>query len=224
MSEQSALKPVQPRAEQDQIIANAITAARQAIETVRADAEIGGILAQRGYNEAKLTEGLQLQEAAQAAFIVRQTAMAAQKQATAALTGADTTARQTYADFRETARAIFASSADRTALGLAGSVPKDTQKFVTLARASYTNARNEPYRSALATYGYLSETIAQALATLDALTITDETQNTAIGAAVQATAARDAAYKTLDAWMKQFKRIVKVALRTKPALAKKLLL
>jgi hypothetical protein len=222
MSEQT--KPIQPRAEQDQAIANAITAARQLVGTARTDAEIAGILSQRGYDEAALAQGLQLQEAAQAAFTARQTAMAAQKQATAALTGANTTARQTYADFRETARAVFTPSADRTALGLTGAVPKDTQKFVTLARASYTAARTEPYRSTLATYGYSSETIAQAITTLDALIVADETQNAAIGAAKKATADRDAAYKALDAWTRQFKRIAKVALRTQPALARKLLL
>ncbi len=217
-------KPVIIRAEQDQAIANAITAARQLIETARADAEIAAILAQRGYNEARLTEALQLQQAAQVAFTVRQKAIAAQKQATAALTGAAATARQTYADFRETSRAIFTPAADRIALGLKGAVPDDNQKFVTLAHTSYINGREEPYRSALATYGYSSETIAQAITTLDALIVADETQNAAIGAAKQATTDRDAAYKALDAWLKQFKRIAKVALRGKPGLVKKLAL
>jgi hypothetical protein len=223
MSEQP-IKPVIVRAEQDQAIADSITAARQLIETARTDPEIAPLLAARGYDAAKLADGLKLQETAQAAFTARQQAIAAQKQATAALTGASLTARQTYTDFRETARALFTAVADRVALGLKGNAPDDTQKFITLAQASYTTARTEPYRSALAAYGYTTETIAQALATLDALIIADETQNIAIGAAHQATLDRNTAHKTLLAWLAQFKRIAKVTLRTKPALAKKLLL
>ncbi len=224
MSDQAITKPAAPRGAQDQNIANAITAARQLIEVARNDAEIAAILAGRGYDAARLAEGLQLQEAAQAAFTARQSAMAAQKQTTAALAGADTTARQTYSDFRETARAILTSAADRAALGLKGEAPRDAQKFVTQARAAYTAAREEPYRSALASFGYSSEAIAQAINTLDAFIIADEAQNAAIGAAKQATLDRNAAYKALDAWTRQFKRIAKVALRVRPALAKKLLL
>ncbi len=112
--------------------------------------------------------------------------------------------------------------ADHTALGLAGAVTRDAQKFLTLARASYTTAQATAYQPALATYGYPATALAAALATLDALSTADQAQNVAIGAAKQATADRDQAVKTLEAWVKQFKRIATVALRAQPALAKKL--
>jgi hypothetical protein len=163
-----------------------------------------------------------LQQAAQAAFTVRQTALAAQKQAVAAADGAEATARHTFDDFRETARAVFTSAADRTALGVTGSVPKDQQKFITTARASYAAAQAEPYQAAFATYGFPAATIAVALATLDSFTTAIEAQKSAVGAATQATAAREAAVKELYAWVKQFSKIAAVALRAQPALTKKL--
>ena len=215
-------KAVRSYAAQDQKQANAIAAARQLIETACDDAEIARILAARGYDAAGLAAGLSLQASAQAAFTARQTAMAGQQQATAALAGAEAAARQTYADFRATARAIFAAPADRTALGLTGNAPKDTQKFLTLARVSYTTAQAEAYQPALATYGYPATALTAALATLDAFSTAGGVQNAAIGAARQATTDRDRAVKTLADWVSQFKRIAKVALRTQPALAKKL--
>jgi hypothetical protein len=210
------------RAEQDQEVANAITDARQMIETARGDAEIAALLAARGYNAARLAEGQALQEAAQAAFTARQTALAAQKQASAASEGADATARATYVDFREVARAVFTSAADRTALSLNGAIPKDAQKFVTTVRVSYAAALAEPYRAALATYGYPAATIAAAGTTLDALTAALGAQQAAAARAVQATSDREAATKALAAWVRQFGKIAGVALKSKPALARKL--
>jgi len=213
---------VRAYAAQDQKQANALAAARLLIETARDDAEIARILAARGYDAAGLAAGLSLQASAQAAFTARQTAMAGQQQASAALAGAAAAARQTYADFRATARAIFAAPADRTALGLTGNAPKDTQKFLTLARVSYTTAQAAAYQPTLTTYGYPATALTAAQATLDALSTANGVQNAAIGAARQATADRDRAVKALTDWVSQFKRIAKVALRDQPGLVKKL--
>lgn len=224
MSDQPAPapKPAPRRAEQDQATANLITATRQMIESARDDAAIAATLAGRGYDADKFSEGLALQQAAQDAFTIRQTAMAAQKQAAATLDGAEATAREMYLDFRETVRAVMTASADRTALGLTGKIPEDLQKFITTARASYTAAQSGPYAATLATYGFPAAAIAAAVAALDALSTADQAQTAAIAAAVQATANRDAAVKAVDQWSRQFKRIAAVALRAQPAQAKKL--
>jgi hypothetical protein len=209
-------------ADQDQDIANFISAAVVKIETVRLDPEIGPQLATRGYNDTGLGEGITLQQAAQAAYTARQTAMSAKTQAVSALNQAAAAARATYADFRETARGIFPAASDRIALGLNGSVLKDQQKFITQARASYQAAQNEPYAARLAIYGFPREALVAALATLDALSTADALQNTVLGEASKATADRDAAYAALDAWVRQFNHIAKVALRNRPDLLKKL--
>ena len=60
------------------------------------------------------------------------------------------------------------------------------------------------------------------MAALDALATTGADHDAAKGGAVQATSDRDEASDALGAWMKQFRAIAKVALRSQPALAKKL--
>jgi len=109
-----------------------------------------------------------------------------------------------------------------TALGLLGKVPNDTQKSITQSRASYGTAQTEPYQATLATYGFPAATLAAALATLDAFSEADKAHQSAVSAATQATANRDAAVKGLYAWVKQFGKIAGVALKSQPALAKKL--
>jgi hypothetical protein len=192
------------------------------IQIARDDAEIAPLLSPRGYTAQKLAEGLRLQEAAQAAFAARQNALAAQKQTAAAGDAAEDAARAAFTDFRGVARALFSSPAERTALGLTGLVSHDAQKFITTARASYTTAQAEPYKSALASYGYPAAAIKVAAGTLDAMTTAYEAQQSAAGAALQATTDRDAAAKALDTWVRQFSQIAAVALKSKPALARKL--
>jgi vacuolar-type H+-ATPase subunit H len=208
--------------DQDKQIADAITRAAKLIGIVRTDAEMAAILSTRGYDTAKLNEGSSLQGSAQAAYGNRQRVLGAQKEATRALADAEKTARREYADFRQTARAIFGEEADRTALGLNGRVPGDLQKFITVARASYGAAAGTTYAGALATYGYPAPTLQAASDTLDYLAQTDEAQAKAIGTATGGTGDRDAAFEALQAWVRQFRTIAKVAFRSKPELGKKL--
>jgi hypothetical protein len=210
-------KPASRHADQDQDVANLITEIKQMIGAAQGDAALGALLAARGYNAAKLDEGQRLQAAAQDAFNARQTAMAAQKQAASAQADAESAARQSYTDFRKIARTIFTAPADQSALGLTGEIPRDAQKFITTARASYTAAQSAPY-AALAGYGFPAE----ALAALDAFSNAAQAQNAAAAQAVKATADRDAAVDALKQWNKQFKSVAAVALRGQPAQAKKL--
>jgi hypothetical protein len=210
------------RAEQDQKIANDITEIGERIGSATRDPEVAALLAERGYDPDAFAAGQALQETAQAAFTARQTALGAQHQASAALDGARMTALQTYNDFRETARAVFTSTADRSTLSLNGRVPKDAQAFITLARASYTGAQSVPYQATLAKYGYPAAALATALATLNAYSAAHQASTSAAADATQAIVLRDAAYKNLVQWDKQFRAIAKVAARTRSDLARKL--
>ena len=215
-------KPRAPRSDQDQVIANDITDAQQVIETAKTDAELKPLLEDKGYDAAEMDKGAVLQSAAQAAYNGRQKASGKQKEATALAIAVEKSARVTYSDFRETARALYAEEADVAKLGLKGKVPADLQKFITAARASYSGAKDEPYASRLAKRGFKPADNANAEAQLKALATADAEQETAIADAQQATKERDAAYEALMAWMNEFKRIARVALRDKPTLARKL--
>lgn len=216
-------KPVKRKADQDQKIANQITADGQYLETVKTDPEISTLLAARGYVPAKLAEGFTLQQGAQAAFTHRQTMLAAQGHATAGLSGSIATAREMYLDFRETVRSVTAFTAsDRKALNVNGTAPDDKQKLITAARTSYHAAQAEPYAATLATFGYPATVIDAALAALDVYSTADTDQNSAIGNATKATADRNAAVKALNVYMKQLRGIATIALRKRPELLQKL--
>jgi hypothetical protein len=207
------ISPPKVRAEQDQRIANEITESLQIVEGARDNPAIAAILSARGYDAAKLDEGLSLQADAQARFKGRQEAIGAQRMATATLAGSEAIARYTYMDFREVARALFTDRGERSKLAVGGRTPKDRQKFITTAKASYRAALEEPFASRFASSGYAAEEFQAGLANLDQLAVDDEIQDAAIGQAVQATADRDAAAATLRAWISQFKRLARVALK-----------
>jgi len=73
-----------------------------------------------------------------------------------------------------------------------------------------------------AIYGYPAETLAAAVAGLDAFSAAADAHNTAAAAAKRATAERNAAVKALDAWVSQFTQIARVYLRDRPDLLEKL--
>jgi hypothetical protein len=216
------VKPPKVRAEQDQKIANEITAALQMLEGARDHPEIAGILAVRGYDAAKLDEGLALQAAAQARFKDRQEAIGAQRMATATLAGTEAIARYQYQDFRDISRALHTDPGDRSKLAVSGNAPRDRQKFITTAKASYRAALEEPFASRFAAYGYTADEFQIALDKLDQLAADDEAQDAVIGEAVKATADRNAAVSELRAWIRRFTKLAKVGLKAKPDLLKTL--
>jgi hypothetical protein len=216
-------RPVRRKADQDRELSNAILRAFQLIETVQGNPELSSILAERGYDEAMLQSGLELFQAAQAAFNQRQGAMSGQRQASAAMAGVEAGARAAYRDFREVARALFQDDAHRKALVLEGAVPPDRQRFIMGAQAAYKAALEEPFQSDLGTYGGFSAEVLQSLiGDLEALAAADDDQNEAIGVAVKATAERDRLAGELEAWVKRFRHIANVALKDHPHLAKAL--
>jgi len=129
-----------PKAEQDQLVADRITAALQSLSNAQTDPELKQLLAEHGYDEKKLAVGRARQQAAQSAFAARQQAIGAKKQATDAAVAAEAAACQAYMNFRDTARTIFRDKGAQSALGLAGKVPTDLQKFTTAASGTYESA------------------------------------------------------------------------------------
>jgi len=79
-------------------------------------------------------------------------------------------------------------------------------------------AQTKAYQATLATYGFPAATLTAALATLDAFSDADKAHQSALSAATQVTADRDAAVEELNAWVKQFSKIAGVALKSQPAL------
>jgi hypothetical protein len=222
-SETPADKKKRKLAEQDQQMANELSAALTMIETARDDAEIQALIAPKGYAVDDLDDAVDnLQAPAQAAYNARQTAIGVARRATENLSKMEAEERKDFADFRETARAVFPGKTDWTSLGLNGAAPKDLQKFLTAAKSSYDAGKKAPYTAGLTKRGYSPAAIDAQLAGIKSVSDLSKTQGIAAGAAQKATTTRDTNFKALQAWTKEFRKIVKRTLRERPDLAGKL--
>jgi hypothetical protein len=215
--------PVRQRASQNRKLANAMLIAYQLIDSVQRNPELAAVLAERGYDEAKLGEGLALYQAAEASFNRRQQAIADQQEATNLLKAHQALVKAQYYDFRIVGRGLFRGQADRTALVLSGLVSADRQQLIASAQTSYKAALQERYLPDLSKYGGFSrEVIEAAIADVKKLAAMDDDQNAAIAQAVLATEDRDRAATELQDWVTQFRAVARVALRGRTELQKAL--
>ena len=203
-------------------IANDISGSKQVIELLQNDATVRAPLVSRGFDTQKINTGLALQIAAQTCFNDRQTAKGQQEGCTQKLNDAVTATRQAYADFRKTVASVYQSKGQRMALGCTGKVPADLQQFVTVATASYTTARTQPYQADLTPVGYPAATLTANLTALAQLNVVREQQASAIGNAVTATNRRNDAHGVMMDWVRQLRGIASVAFRNQPEQAQKL--
>jgi len=200
-------------------MANAISEALQLIETARDNADIQALMAPRGYDTATLDDAIAtMHTAAQAGFDARQVAMGVLASANSVLAAADMQERKDFADYRVIARASFSLAADRLALGLNGTAPADTEKFLTTATASYTAGKKPPYTAKLTQRGYAPATIDAELQGLKAVATFAKAASNAKGAAEKATITRNAAAKALKDWTAEFRKVAKRTLRGHPDL------
>ena len=184
-----------------------------AIDNSLADSGIRGAVAAYGYSEDKLREGRALLEAAQAAASAQLVADGQQLQATAAFNQSLAVAREAYQTLAKLARATC-DKPTLTTLGLVGSEPQNIGGFLKVAFDLFDNAPQVP---ALADrFGYNADKLAAERARVSALQAADQTQESFIGAAQKATARQQAAFKALEAWLAEYLKIAKVALRADP--------
>lgn len=207
------------KAEQDQKLANDISAAAKLIETALDNAEILELLTPRGYDAAALEDALTTKHApAQAAFDARQVALGVLSSANQMSGDTARQERKDFADYREIARKRFPAAADRVALGLNGATPSDLEKFLTTATASYNAGKKAPYTAGLSQRGYTPAAIDVELQGLKAVASFAKAAAIAKGAAEKAMGAREAAAKDLKTWVSEFRVVAKRTLRNRPDL------
>ncbi|MGD8814890.1 MAG: hypothetical protein PVI78_10505 [Anaerolineales bacterium] len=206
------------RASQDQRVVNTIREARRMILKLRELPEAAEMMTSHGYDQTKLEEGLALCQAAFNAFDERSDRMAQKQHASAQLKEADLIAREIYADFKSVCQALFPEESDWTALAVEGTTPDDRNGFILKARDAYVGGQRPPYDQELGKYGFGSEVMQQAAATLDRLEAAEAAYRAEVELAKDSTKKRDAAADELRTWIKKFEAILKVVLKGKPSL------
>lgn len=177
-------------AEQDTKIHAAFSQTLTMIANLREHPEAAAVLAEHGYSDERLQEGIELCERTRETFHRRSAAITAQRHATAELNGLENKARAMYSDFRLLARGLYPGRESRSELGLSGGVPRDRSRFLSTATMSIAAARREPYASRFTEFGYGEETLNQMEEAVRALDHADTVQNNAIAEAVGITADR----------------------------------
>ena len=205
-------------------ISEQLNASQVAITNTLADAEIQGLVTQFGYTPEKMTEGKALYDNALSAVNAQIASAGSQFQATSNLKAAETVARDAYQALAKVARAVFINDSARLAqLGLNGAMPRTIAAFISSAYAVFDNAVNVPeIKSALASFGYSDEKLASERQKITAYDSANQVQESLKGAAQQATRDQDTALKAMNAWLAQYIKIAKVALRDKKQLLEKI--
>ncbi|WP_395142507.1 hypothetical protein, partial [Armatimonas sp.] len=186
------------------------------------DTALSALMAKRGFGEPKKTEGRGLLNALKATYEVRQVTLGTQGERATASEADEKVARTKYADFRGTVRTTYTNADTRKALGVAGLVPVDSEKFLTLAEVGYSAAAQIPYAVALKGFGFDAAERATSLATLTVFKAAREAHRGAIAAAKAATRERDDAYKVALKWNRDLLRMAKITLRERLDLLAKL--
>ncbi len=205
-------------------VAERLKAADMAIRNAQGDVQIARSVAKFGYKSAELKNGVALVEAGRAAVERKAATLGDKKLATVRLAAAEQTARFAFQDLAQTARAAFARNRDKLVpLGLNQPMPRRRDHLVTMGKALFSNAAEDPgILAVLARFGYDDERLSQERAKIDALAAALARQAAANGATQQATVEKDGAMEALDLWMSAFIRIARVALRGEPQLLEKL--
>ena len=205
-------------------ISDRLAKANVAISNALSDAQIGKLLGEYGYQTQKLSEGKGLLEAADLAVKKQVAAHGDQKEATARFLSAEKTSKTAYQNLAQVARAAFARDKAKLAvLGLNAAMPKALPLFLTMATALFDNASHTAeIAETLKGYGYSADKLAKERAKIVELSAADQAQESAKGAAQQATFEQNRAMEALDYWMGGFVKIAKVALREQPQLLEKL--
>jgi len=194
--------------------------ARVAITNALAQPDIKARIAERGYDEAEMTAGKTLLDAATQAVGAQTTAGGARSKATDDRNDAESLARAAYQEMAETARAVFYGDKARQAqLGVAGATPRSVPGLLQRASTFFQAvAAVSDLAEPLAKRGLKPARLAEMRARFDALAGEHEAQTRALGLAQQATRDQNAALTALNGWMAPFERIVKLALKDKPDL------
>ena len=203
-------------------IAEQLNAAHIAINNSIADEEIGRLIAPLGYHRAKLEEGRKLFEAAVAAVNAQNAAEEDKRIARARFLETEKLARDAFQAFAQAAKASF-GRAMLASLGLTGPTPRATAGFLPTAYALFDNAIRLPeIQAKLGELGYNADKLQKEKAKIAAYDLANQAHETSKGKVQMATVQQNQVLDSLQEWIMQYLKIVKVALREKKQLLEKL--
>ncbi|MCB0211318.1 MAG: hypothetical protein KDJ52_18400 [Anaerolineae bacterium] len=181
-------------------------------------------LSQFGYDHNKLQEGKQLFEEVQALGDTQLVEYGSQRAATDDLKQTWTTARKAYIRTLKVARIAFDGNKEaETALLMRGRRKQTLGGWMEQATTFYTNLLNSAnLTQQMRRYGYNTDKLAAEADLIWAVVKAHAAQQQSKGIARQATNRRNAKMTELEAWLSDFRAIVRIALEDCPTRLKQL--
>ncbi|MCB0192967.1 MAG: hypothetical protein KDJ65_13565 [Anaerolineae bacterium] len=186
--------------------------------------DILAALSQFGYDEQKLHEGKQLFEDVQSLSDVQLVEYGSQHAATDDLKKTWTAARKAYIRTLKVARIAFVDNTEaETALLMKGRRKQTLGGWMEQATTFYTNLlNNADLTQEMKRYGYNTDKLAAEADLIWAVVKAHAAQQQSKGIARQATNRRNAKMAELEAWLTDFRAIVRIALEECPTRLKQL--
>lgn len=196
-----------------------LRAAELLLDATEADPEILAAMERFSYNKAKRDEGRNLLQVAQGANQTGPRARSAQRSATDRHGDAEKAVRRASSDLSAICRAAFVGDkATLIFLGLDRPEPRSLPEYLSAAQLLYDGAvsGSQAMRDTLAAFGYPRQRLLDERERINTLRQTDTQQEAAKSATQEATPERLAAFRELDAWTAQFRKVARIALRDRP--------
>lgn len=205
-------------------IADRLSIAETTFTNVAQDPDLAGPLAEFGYDTDRMQEGETLFQEARDAFQEQVRQYGEQYDATERVQRAYESAQEEYRAFVRVARVALR---DRDGLGavldLSGTRNRSLSGGLEQMRLFYQNALgDDQILDALALFNVTPEKLEEAQRRLDTVATLRAEQSSESGEAQDATKIRDAAMQELDAWMRDFQDIARVAFTDRPQFLEKM--
>ena len=201
-----------------------VSKSRIALTNARNEADLQAVLQPFGYDPVRLDEGLALVEAVQEEVYGRESQYAERSMATDTLQGQEAAVRAAYVRHVKLARVAFEpETPGYTRLTLAGRRSRNRAAWMAQARQFYDTLLDDAALLQTTSAYTLDQQTAEATrAALDAVEAAQLKQVKETSKARQATRRRDEAVAALRRYMKDFRRIAKIATEPHPQLREKM--
>lgn len=174
-------------------------------------------LATFSFDRPKLMQGQNRLEKVLALESTKDDTYGAQKAATDTVTAEREAVRKQFGEHRQLAQLAFKGDRDtETQLKLNVRIKKDFSGWLTQATAFYDKISE--HQEGIARYGVTAEVLQQTQTRLQALVALYHQQTQRKAEAQNNTEQRNQAIKELDAWMREFYQVAKIALKDEPQL------
>lgn len=197
---------------------------RQLIFNAASDDEIKALVEPYGYPEAKLDEGKNIYNAADAAVEKQKSDYARQFEAKSIFDAAFDEAEEEYIELITLVRlALGGDPVKLMVLGLDGKRPKKFSSWLRRANRFYNNAiDNAELLPLVAEYGVTNARLTAGRELVKKVETANDEHDKARGTAQQSTVDRNESIKVLDEWTSAFKTVCRMALKDRPQLLERL--